>query len=135
MGEVTMCENTTMNRRDIWAFDIDKDVLFTSIQSKIEFHTERVAHWRGKLEEALTSLREEGIVLESSIDPRRSTGYQHDGVSINPKHRQALSDAQAKVESHEDRLDTYKRFARALQYLEPESVLSCTIKDIEFFGL
>ena len=130
-----MYEINTTNYREVWKFEIVVKVLLKATDKKIALHTERLEHWQRKQEEALASLRAEGIVFDSALDLSRSTSYNNEVVSISPKFKQALSDAQAKVKGHEDKLDDFKRYERAFAYMEADAVLGCTIKDIEFFGL
>jgi len=130
-----MYEENDKSLRASWKFDIGVGMLLKAIDKKITLHSERLEHWQRKQEESLTLLREEGIVVDNSIDLNRSTSYNNETVSINPRHRQALTDAQAKVKAHEDKLEDFKRYERAFKYLEAGASLGCTIKDIEFFGL
>lgn len=130
-----MYDNDDKSRRETWTFSIVVGVLLKAIDEKIAFHSERLEHWKQKQEEALILLRAEGIVLDSTLDLSRTTSYNNETVSINPKYRQALTDAQAKVKAHEDKLKDYERYERALKFLSSDAVLECTIKDIEFFGL
>jgi len=100
-------------KRDEWKFEYTAARLAEAADSKIAHHGERLAFWKAKRDEVLSTIRTEGLEIDEKIvvgyqSPKSRDWERANRVSVRDDLRQKLDEVLDKLRHHTEQLTQYE---------------------------
>ena len=123
--------------RDKWVFKYVASQLTPAAQSKIDWHTERLAWWTSKKEQVLTTIRNEGLDVDEGIASQFSHPKSRDWdrgaqVVVRRDLQKHLEECLEKLQFHTRQLSEYSGWHQIL-IVHLEKAIELDIEDWLFF--
>lgn len=118
--------------REKWEFSYQANVLADAAKQKVVHHQERLRWWLERKEQAIATLRQEGIAIDESLIERedfagapmggaastlnfRSADYRPPTVQVRSDLVRDLNEAVAKLREHEIKIAAYDGWEQVLR--------------------
>ena len=123
--------------RDEWKFEYAADQIAIGVQTKIAYHAERLAYWKGKREQVMASIRADGLEIDEKVvlahrNPKSRDWERGAQVMVRNDLQKDLEECLAKLQWHTDQLDQYGGWEQVLT-ANSAVRLSLDIEDWLFF--
>lgn len=124
-----------MSRRKDWTITFKAGAVAEAAVRKNDHHRDRLRYWEDRVIAAEKELKERGIEIDDS-----RADYQSTSNALQPRFDSALwqayRDCHEKQKHHQDLVDRYGAWVRALGLAsDRDQSFELDVEDVEYFGL
>ena len=102
-----------------WEFKFTSDQLAQAAREKVAHHAARLEFWTAAQEKVMQEVRERGLSVEMSLDPRRfdgtSRGSYAPAIVVDETFQRRLNEASDKIKHHKETLAQYEGWVQVLE--------------------